>query len=214
MVSTEHLIAELAADVRPVAPGAAAWRIAAAMLGGGLVALLALDLWFGPPLQAVAQSGAMVFAVKFAYAVAIAGIAADLALLSGRPGRRIGLRWVWLALPPLVIAAAVAMQLADASAATRETLVFGSTWAQCLIAISTTSIPAFVLLLLAFRRLAPLGLKASGFLAGLSAGAAASIVYALYCPETAAPFLLVWYSLGMLVPATIGALVGPRLLRW
>ena len=29
-----------------------------------------------------------------------------------------------------------------------------------------------------------------------------------------APFLAVWYVLGMLVPTALGALVGPRVLRW
>jgi hypothetical protein len=30
----------------------------------------------------------------------------------------------------------------------------------------------------------------------------------------AAPFIGIWYLLGMLIPAAAGALVGPRLLRW
>lgn len=214
MVTTDNLIAELAGEVKPVVPGAAAWRIAGALLGGGVVALLMLYTWLGLPLQHVARTGVMVFAVKLAYAVAVTGLAAGLALISGRPGRRLGLRWAWLAVPPMVVAAAAAMQLSDAAGAARAGLVFGATWIQCLAAIALTSIPAFVLMLLAFRRLAPVRLRASGFLAGLSAGATASIVYALFCPETAAPFLLVWYTLGMIAPALFGAIAGPRLLRW
>jgi hypothetical protein len=30
----------------------------------------------------------------------------------------------------------------------------------------------------------------------------------------AAPFIGIWYLLGMLIPAVIGASIGPRLLRW
>jgi hypothetical protein len=30
----------------------------------------------------------------------------------------------------------------------------------------------------------------------------------------AAPFLAIWYVLGMAIPAGIGAIVGARLLRW
>jgi len=40
------------------------------------------------------------------------------------------------------------------------------------------------------------------------------VVYALHCPEMAAPFLFIWNGLGMLAPAAIGAAMGPRLLRW
>jgi hypothetical protein len=29
-----------------------------------------------------------------------------------------------------------------------------------------------------------------------------------------APFIGVWYLLGMLIPSAVGALLGPRLLRW
>ena len=41
-----------------------------------------------------------------------------------------------------------------------------------------------------------------------------ALVYTLHCPEMEAPFLAVWYLLGMLIPAAAGALLGPRLLRW
>jgi hypothetical protein len=39
-------------------------------------------------------------------------------------------------------------------------------------------------------------------------------VYALHCNEMQAPFLAVWYLLGMLLPAAMGAAIGPRWLRW
>jgi hypothetical protein len=46
------------------------------------------------------------------------------------------------------------------------------------------------------------------------AGALGALAYVLHCPELEAPFLAVWYLLGMLIPAGVGALVGPRVLRW
>jgi hypothetical protein len=39
-------------------------------------------------------------------------------------------------------------------------------------------------------------------------------VYALHCPELAAPFLAVWYVLGMAIPVLVGAALGRWLLRW
>jgi len=36
----------------------------------------------------------------------------------------------------------------------------------------------------------------------------------LHCPELTAPFIGVWYLLGMLIPTAIGAMLGPRLMRW
>jgi hypothetical protein len=39
-------------------------------------------------------------------------------------------------------------------------------------------------------------------------------VYTLHCPEMTAPFLGIWYVLGMLIPTAVGAELGPSLLRW
>jgi hypothetical protein len=50
--------------------------------------------------------------------------------------------------------------------------------------------------------------------AGLLAGATATMVYCLHCPEMGVPFWGVWYFLGILIPAAVGLLLGPRLLRW
>ncbi|HPA91994.1 MAG TPA: NrsF family protein [Quisquiliibacterium sp.] len=36
----------------------------------------------------------------------------------------------------------------------------------------------------------------------------------MHCPEMAAPFLAVWYVGGVLAVAALGALLGPRVLRW
>ena len=50
--------------------------------------------------------------------------------------------------------------------------------------------------------------------AGRLAGGVGALVYTLHCPELEAPFLGVWYVIGMAIPAVIGAALGPRLLRW
>lgn len=40
------------------------------------------------------------------------------------------------------------------------------------------------------------------------------LVYCLHCPEMEAPFLGFWYLIGMLILTAIGAMLGPRRLRW
>jgi hypothetical protein len=49
---------------------------------------------------------------------------------------------------------------------------------------------------------------------GLLAGAAGATVYAIHCPELAAPFLGTWYVIGIAIPTVLGSLLGPRVLRW
>ena len=94
------------------------------------------------------------------------------------------------------------------------TMWLGQTWKECPLLVLTLSAPIFAGLLWSFRRLAPTRLRAAGAAAGFAAGAWAATLYGLHCPEVSALFVLTWYSLGIALAAAVGALVGPRLLRW
>jgi len=104
--------------------------------------------------------------------------------------------------------------LAGADPSERPALVFGSTWRTCPFNIATISLPLMVAIFWAMKGLAPTRPAWAGAGSGLLAGALAAAAYALHCPEMQAPFLAVWYVLGMAIPAVAGALIGPRLLRW
>jgi hypothetical protein len=107
-----------------------------------------------------------------------------------------------------------AFALGGAAGSERETLLFGTTWRACAFSIAFLSLPLFAGLLWAMKGLAPTRLALAGASAGVLSGAAAALIYSLHCPELGAPFLGIWYPLGMLIPAAVGAMVGPRLLRW
>jgi hypothetical protein len=106
------------------------------------------------------------------------------------------------------------LALSGAGVSEREALVFGTTWRACAFNIALLSLPLFAALLWAMKGLAPTRLALAGATAGLLSGAAAALIYSLHCPELGAPFLGIWYPLGMLIPAAAGAIVGPRVLRW
>jgi hypothetical protein len=76
------------------------------------------------------------------------------------------------------------------------------------------SVPAFFAVFWALRGLAPTKPQQAGAAAGLLAGAQGLLVYCLHCPEMTLPFWGIWYLLGMLVPAALGAVLGKALLRW
>ncbi len=103
-----------------------------------------------------------------------------------------------------------AVVLLAAAPGERMPLTMGSSWNTCPFNIALLSLPALVLLLAAMRSLAPTRLRWAGAATGLLAGALGTLVYVLHCPELEAPFLAVWYVLGMLIPVAVGALVGPR----
>jgi hypothetical protein len=131
-----------------------------------------------------------------------------------RPGA--SLRGVLSAvIAPVVALLALAVgMLVSASPEERVPMLMGSTWRTCAVSIAIVAGPVFAAALLTMRGLAPTRLRAAGAAAGLFAGAAGATIYALHCPESEPPFLVVWYGLGIALPAALGALIGPRLLRW
>lgn len=209
---TDDLIADLAQSPWPtVRPSV---RVAAAMVTGWLAALIGLMLLAGPPLAAVAQTGPTPFALKLGFTLALAIVSTLAALAAGRPGQRLGPSLALIGLPFLVIAVAAAIELDSVGPEAWDSLLFGTSFLSCLMAVSLASMPILAGMFWAYRVLAPTRPMLAGFLAGLSSGSAGAVAYALYCTETTASFLIAAYTPAILVPAFVGALLGSRLLRW
>jgi len=154
------------------------------------------------------------FWLKLAFPIATAIAAAALLRDLGHPGTRTRTTSALVLLPLALVWMMAALVLAEAPVGSRIALVLGHSWLKCLVSVSVLSVPAFAFALRAAGSLAPTRLAFTGAVAGLVAGAVAALAYALYCDEMQAPFLAVWYVLGMLVPAACGWFAGPRLLRW
>jgi hypothetical protein len=213
-MNTDQLISALANGVEPVHPQAAGRRLGLATvagIAGGLPLLLGL-LGINPGL---AQAALLpMFWVKFAFVAALAGAGWWTVSRLARPGAALRRPVIALALPVLAMGLLALAALALAQADQRLELILGSSWTACPWRIAVLSLPAFVLMLWAVRSLAPTRLRWAGAGAGMLAGAIGALVYLLHCPELAPPFLVIWYTLGMLLPAVAGALIGPRVLRW
>jgi len=210
---TDDLIATLSGELEPVKAGAVMRTLLAAialgLAGSALVMLLALGLRH----DLVAALSSFGLWLKLAYTFAIAAFGFWLVERAGRPGAPFTLGLRLLALPVLVIALVAAAQLLTPGADMPD-LVMGHSARVCPFLVVMVSLPMLIASFWGLRRLAPTRLTLAGALAGLFAGGAGAFVYAFHCPETAAPFVALWYSAGILLTAGIGALMGPRLLRW
>jgi len=213
-MKTDHLIHLLATDTVPVPRHAAATRLALALLvsvpASGLLMLSALGL--NPALGQYASLP--MFWVKFGMPLLMALAALRLVARLGKPGT--GTRPAWLAWAA-PIGAMWALGLAavwQAPAAQWPELVLSRTWRVCAENIAMLSVPAFLAAIWVLRGMAPVRPAWAGAGAGALAGAVGATVYALHCPELAAPFIAIWYVLGMSLPVVAGAALGPRLLRW
>lgn len=213
-MKTDDLIVALAADVEAVDPRAGYRRLLWAALAGVLIAL-PLMLWLlglNPLLLEAAQRP--MFWVKFAYVAVLVAAAGVLVSRLARPAAEPRRAAIAVALPFFAMWLLAAFALIDAAPAERMELALGSSWSVCSLRIAGLSLPALALTLWAVRELAPTRLRLAGAGAGLFAGALGAFVYLFHCPELAAPFLALWYLLGILAPAALGAMIGPRLLAW
>jgi hypothetical protein len=212
-MKTGELIHTLTADARAARPMRVAPLLAGAALAGA--ALWALLIAVGPLHWAPARlAGASWFPVKagYSFALAIAGLAGATQL--ARPGGRVGSA-IWIALAAFAVVAVLAMHETMATpAAGLRRLWMGQTAMLCPWIILVAAAPTFVASFWLLRRTAPTRLALAGAVAGFFAGGAGAATWSLYCAESSAAFVLAWYTLGVAVCAGLGALIGPRLLRW
>jgi hypothetical protein len=154
------------------------------------------------------------FWMKWIYTISLAiGAIAMTAQLARPDADKLYGLWL-LAIPVLLLAGVGATELIRTPQTEWLAMWLGQSWKQCPWRVLGLAMPIFVGLLWSFRRLAPTRLRAAGAAAGLAAGAFAATVYCLHCPEVSAIFVLTWYSLGIALATGVGALLGPRLLRW
>lgn len=213
-MKTDDLIAMLATGVAPVDPYLVAKRLATALLVGGAGALALLLMGYGIRPDLAQAARAPMLWVKLGFAFVIAASSLVLTQRLARPGVQPGKAWLGVVLPWIALSVAGLVVLLQAQPEARLGLVLGRTWLSCAFSISLLSLPAFAGLAWALRGLAPTRLGLAGACAGLLAAAVGTLIYALHCPEVEAPFLAVWYVLGLLIPTVAGAMLGPRWLRW
>jgi hypothetical protein len=213
-MKTNDMISLLAANVAPVDRGALARRYRWALLLGGLGSVLLMAVTFGirPDIRTMLVTPLFWAKVAFPTCVAAATLLTTARL--SRPGMPIGRGFQLLAVPVAVIWFAAAVVLLIAPAAERLPMILGATWRTCPFNITLLSVPTFIGVFWAMKGLAPTRLRTAGAAAGLLASSVATIAYCLHCPEMGVAFWAVWYVAGMAIPAVLGALLGPKLLRW
>ena len=213
-MKTDDLIARLATEVPVVRRHALGRRVLLGIAGGGVVALLLLSVTLGVRPDLGKAMHGFPFWMKWTYTASL-GIGAVVAVLRLARPETTPSRWLWLLAVPVLLLAGIGVgELADTPSRDWLAMWLGRSWMMCPWLVLTLAMPIFIGLLWSFRRLAPTRLRAAGAAAGLAAGACAATIYCLHCPEVSAIFVLTWYSLGIGLAAGIGALIGPRFLRW
>ncbi|NTZ90574.1 NrsF family protein [Agrobacterium tumefaciens] len=214
MRKTEDIIEQLAGDLKPVAAFATERRLALTALpalGVSLLLMLVILGLRGDMDDALSELG---FWIKSAYNALLAVAAFVAVRRLARPDGDSGLFFVWLAVIFIAMAAIALVQLGFAVPGSYAALILGSSALHCPFLIVAFALPVFLANFTALKRSAPADPTLAGFVGGLAAGAAGAWVYSWFCTENGMAFVLIWYSLGILMMGMIGAFAGSRFLRW
>lgn len=213
-MNTDALIDRLSADVRPVPRHGRIRRLGLGILAGGAVTSILVALGLGLRSDLGIAMHGFAFWMKWAYTISLGIGAVMITARLARP-EPVRLTRFWpLAVPFVLLAIVGLVELAHVPASDWLAMWLGRSWRICPWLVLLLAGPIFAGLLWSFRRLAPTQLRTAGAAAGFAAGAWAATLYCLHCPEVSAIFVLTWYTLGIVAAAGLGALLGPRLLRW
>ena len=169
---------------------------------------------FGVPTDAFGGEyfGLKIVAMAFTLGLVAAGTSFLVrAARPGEPGRT-----------PLIVAALLFVVMLSAGIAALilshptawSGMVFGPQWAACLVCIPLFAIAPFASFVWALRKGAPTNLAWTGATIGMVAGALGAAVFAFHHPGGSIPFIVLWYGGPIVLCALVGAILGPRLLRW
>jgi hypothetical protein len=154
------------------------------------------------------------FDLKFAVTLALALSALTVSLHLSRP--EASLRgWAWLLLIPAgLLVGGIASEMMLPQRLPMMTRLVGNNAPVCMTAIPLMSLPLLAAALIGLRHGAPTRPAVAGAIAGvLSAGLAATL-YASHCTDDSPLFVATWYTIATAMVAAIGALAGPRVLRF
>ena len=187
--------------------------ILALFFGAALaVCVMQAVLGISPSALRASQLWLLILIAAFVVGVVVAG--SRYLLKAAYPGMSMrGPTALIVALVAAFLCAGVAGLLAVDPAA-RSVMIFGPMWTVCLTCIPLFSIGPFIALVWILRKGAPTKLRSTGAVAGLVAGAVGAGACALHQPGGSLPFIGLWYAGPILLCALLGALLGPRVLRW
>lgn len=213
-MKTDRLVDILSGNLTPVQNERLGRTLAFAVIVGAIAAFCVMLATLGLRTDFGDSVHLSFLALKLVFAMSLVATGAVLLTHLMRPGWAERGRIVLVLVPFVAIGAAALVGLIWKPPVTWYALLLGTQWATCMVCIPLFAAIPFASLTWAVRNGAPIDLRRTGAIVGLVAGALGATAYAFYCPDDSLPFIAVWYSAAIAICVLIGALLGPRLLRW
>jgi hypothetical protein len=154
------------------------------------------------------------FAAKFVVTAALVVATSKAALMLSRPDVSARRAVSLLALPGGILALALLGEMGTQPMAAWTERAIGADSFACITTIPLLAIAPLVALFAVLRSSAPQSPQLLGAIAGALAGGIGAFFYAAHCTDDSPMFVAIWYTLSILVLATIGGIAGRRVLAW
>src|ERR1700730_15626419 len=213
-METDRLIRALAADNAHRAPPVG-FVLTLALLAAAPVSMAIFFAELGVRPDVMTAMRNPFFDLKFLVTLALAISAIAISLHLSRPEDSLH-GWAWLLLLPVgVLAAGIAGEMTMMpQRLPMMTRLIGSNSRLCMTAIPLMSLPLLAAALIGLRHGAPTRPAVAGAVAGLLSAGLAATLYASHCTDDSPLFVTTWYTISTALVTAIGALVGPRVLRF
>lgn len=213
-MTTDQLIALLVADLKPTDQRRILRVVIAALLIGAAAAFGVMFLIFGVRSEMPGARNPDVLMIKLLFAFAIVVTGSMFLPRLARPGAQLRGSPALVFMPFEAMAAAAVVVLGSAHFSAWTGLIFGKDSLTCLVSIPLFAVLPFAALVWALTIGAPTDQVRAGEIAGLVAGGLGALACAFPCADGALPAITLWYGLPIGICATLGAMLGPSLLRW
>jgi len=213
-VKTDQLIDLLTTNLEPVKSVHLKKTLVFALVVGGVAAFCLMLTTVGLRSDVSDNFKPGYLALKLLFTTSLIGVGSMLLLRLMRPSQGGHKQFTLTLLPFLMVAGAGVIALAFGEPMSWDRMLFGMHWVTCLLCIPLFATVPFAALIWALRRGAPTNLTQTGAIAGLVAGALGATAYAFHCADDSVPFIAIWYGTLVAFCGVIGAILGPRLLRW
>jgi hypothetical protein len=211
-MNTDKLVTALSADGTHDAPPMR--TLSWALLAGVAVTASLFFVLLGPRPDFMAAMHSWRFVFKFVVTLTRAASAAPLVARAANPQSARGAWDMALAFAPVLLLAAVVVELVVMPSSVWMPRLIGHNARVCMLFIPLLSLGPLALLLFALRAAAPASASRAGALAGLLAGGLGAAFYAAHCPDDSPLFVAVWYGIAIMFVTVVGAALGRRILHW
>lgn len=213
-MKTDDLINLLSTNTEPVKSSHLRNTLFAAVVAGAMAALCLMLLTLGTPEMTSDGENLGLKIVGLVLTLGLVAAGVSFLFKAARPGKFSYKPLIAIGLLPLAVLLMAIAVLFSSHPTTWTEMLFGPQWAACLLCIPFFALLPFASLIWALRKEAPTRPAWTGAIAGLVAGALGAAAYTLHQSSISMPFMVLW-NLGPIVICTlIGAVLGPRLLRW